>query len=148
MLFSLLVMLICCGAWVNTTMADWANFMVTLEFSLVNYTWGNAECPNTNHSALDDVCLFSTISLQCTLNGSSSLDVEWTLYPHNTTINSSNVIINNETSSTMYNVSAHESVFFLVTHTGDPTNCPLCNISLDTSHSSSALIVATESYCK
>ena len=129
-------------------MADLATFMVTLEFSLVNYTWGN-ECPNTTHSILDNVCLFSSIKLQCTAFNGSSLDVEWTLYPHNTSINTSDIVFNNDTSSTMFNVSTQENIFFLITQAGrDPANCPLCNISLDTSQNSDALIDATQSYCK
>ena len=121
--------------------------MVILEFSpIVNYTLGN-ECPNTTHRALD-VCLFSNVTLQCTFLpvNDSQLDVEWMLYPHNTSLNSSN---NNDTSSTMFTVS-QENVFFLIAQTasGSTISCPLCNISLDITQSTASLINATQAYCK
>ena len=125
------------------------NFMVTLEFSIAHYSFGN-ECPNTNHTTKsDDMCLFSSIDLRCpflSVNGTSS-DVEWTLYPHNATINTSNVAVSNGTSSTVFNVS-QENVFILVTQSDDPTNCLLCNISIDISQNSRALMNAIQSYCK
>ena len=123
-------------------------FMVTAEFSVVNYARGN-ECLNTtDRTDLDDICLFSNITLNCTPTINGSLDnIEWILYPHNTSINTSSVTLINDTSSISFS-STQENVFFLVMQNGDPTNCALCNISLDISQSTSALVDAAQSYCK
>lgn len=116
--------------------------------SVVSFTWGN-ECSNTSHTALVDTCLFSNITLNCTVSSAvnGSLDVEWRLYPDNRSINVSSMMFNNDTSSISFSVS-QENVFFLVVQSDDPTNCPVCNISLDISQSTSAIVDAIQSYCK
>lgn len=155
MLFSITVILLMfCGELANYAVANAVNLW-SFGISTVDYTWEN-QCPNANHSA-EGVCLFdNNIPLQCrtynlSVNATDSTDiVKWTLYPHNASINSSKIAFSNNTSSISFSGS-QESVFFLVTQSDGVMNtsdCLLCNISLDTSRSTSALIDVMQSYCK
>ena len=55
--------------------------------------------------------------------------------------------MNNDTSSISFSV-LQENVFFLVMPSDEPTDCPLCNISLDVSQSTKALADVIQPYCK
>lgn len=94
--------------------------------------------------------MFSNITVNCTIPSAANTgpaSVEWRVYPHNTSINESSIGMDNDTSSISFSV-LQENVFFLVMPSDEPTNCPLCNISLDLSQSTNALADAIQPYCK